>query len=48
MTEYPPFPKVIHLIVMLPETLLDGKRGVFLIATRAYQILIFELDRFEF
>jgi hypothetical protein len=48
MTECPPFPKTIHLIVMLPETLLDGKRGVFLVATRAFQILILEPDPFEF
>ena len=48
MTECPPFPKIIHLIIMVPQRLLDGERGVFLIATRAFQILIFELDRFEF
>lgn len=43
-----PFPKVIHQIIMLPQTLLNSKRRVLFIATRAFQVLVLELRRPQF
>lgn len=48
MMDYSPFPKTIHLIVMLPETLLDRQSHFLLITARSLQILILCLDRFDF